>query len=243
MWVCGWPVLKWSTATQSSLVPRSCLHLRHQPADERLEVRILVAILGRDDEAELMAVLAAALEERLAVGDVLPARIEPARLALAGHAVALDIAQMRAGAGQPLAGEPHQPRLHDHPARAQAGMPVAAGQHAADAGAAPDPAAVEPAVTDAGANAGPPRSGDDQSEIFAAMLRLPRVRAPKAWLEIVLIHGRAGAYCPKLAHRRLPRPPARGRREALLRRIRRTRPQGSVPAARSERIFAHRPGL
>src|SRR3546814_8869414 len=57
-------------------------HLRHQPADIGLEVGIFRSILGRDDEAELMAVAIAALEERLAVGRVALGGIELARRAL-----------------------------------------------------------------------------------------------------------------------------------------------------------------
>ena len=43
------------------------LHLPHQVADEGFQVTKLGPILGRDDEAELVAVAAAAFEERLAV--------------------------------------------------------------------------------------------------------------------------------------------------------------------------------
>src|SRR3546814_2566393 len=43
-------------------------HLRHQPAHERLEVGILIAVLGRDDEAELMTIVATTFEKRLVVG-------------------------------------------------------------------------------------------------------------------------------------------------------------------------------
>src|SRR3546814_4717055 len=52
---------------------------RHQPPGERLEIVILIAVLGRDDEAELMAIALAAVEERLAVDAPLPARVTPSR--------------------------------------------------------------------------------------------------------------------------------------------------------------------
>src|SRR3546814_8630882 len=40
-------------------------HLRHQPAHERLEVGILIAVLGRDDVAEQMTIVATMFEKRL----------------------------------------------------------------------------------------------------------------------------------------------------------------------------------
>ena len=43
------------------------LHLAHQVADEGFEVAELGPVLGRDDEAELVAVATAAFEESLAV--------------------------------------------------------------------------------------------------------------------------------------------------------------------------------
>ena len=95
MWLCGWPVLKWSTATQSSFVPRVLLHLHHQPAHERFEVGILVAVLGGHDDAELMTIVAAAFEERLAIGGIVVGRVKFAGLAFSGHAVTLDITQVR----------------------------------------------------------------------------------------------------------------------------------------------------
>ena len=52
-----------------------------------------------------MAVSCRALDERLAVDAVLLGRIEIARVAIAGHAVALDIAQMRTRALDAVAGE------------------------------------------------------------------------------------------------------------------------------------------
>lgn len=47
------------------------LHLRHQAAHERPQVVVFGSVLGRDDEAELMAVACRALDERLAVGAIL----------------------------------------------------------------------------------------------------------------------------------------------------------------------------
>ena len=49
------------------------LHLPHEIADEGLQVAELGAVLGGDDEAELVAIAGAAFEERLAVGIVVAA--------------------------------------------------------------------------------------------------------------------------------------------------------------------------
>lgn len=72
-----------------------CLHLPHEIAGEGAQVLHLRGILRRDDEAELVPVAAAALDEGLAVGLVLDGRVHPALLPVPGDAVALDIAQMR----------------------------------------------------------------------------------------------------------------------------------------------------
>jgi hypothetical protein len=68
-------------------------HLPHQVADEGLQVRQSGAVLGRDDEAELVRVALAAVQEGAAVGLVAGGVIEPARQAVPGDAVALDVAQ------------------------------------------------------------------------------------------------------------------------------------------------------
>ena len=49
-------------------------HLREEIADERLQVRQPRAVLGRDDEAELMRVVLRALEEGAAI-DIIALRI------------------------------------------------------------------------------------------------------------------------------------------------------------------------
>jgi hypothetical protein len=73
------------------------LDLRHQLAGVAGEVGKIGGVLGRDDEAELVAIVLAAIEEGVAIGAILRRRIELAALAVAGGAVALDIAQMRGG--------------------------------------------------------------------------------------------------------------------------------------------------
>lgn len=68
------------------------LHLLHEIADDRFEVSQPLAVLSRDDEAELMRVILRAGEEGLTVGIVTAGVIEPACVALARDAVALDVA-------------------------------------------------------------------------------------------------------------------------------------------------------
>jgi hypothetical protein len=74
------------------------LDLSHEIAGEGAQVLHLDGILGCDDEAELMPVATAALDKRpalVAVATVLERGINPALFAVARHAVALKIAQMR----------------------------------------------------------------------------------------------------------------------------------------------------
>jgi hypothetical protein len=88
------------------------LHLPHHVAGEAAQVREAITILRRDDEAKLVAVLAAAFSERLAVCRLGLGAIEPAALAVACRAVALQVADM--GVSRPAAGlQAHDPRL-DH---------------------------------------------------------------------------------------------------------------------------------
>lgn len=89
-------------------------HLRHDIPCERLQVLIGRAVLRREDDPELMAILQPAFDERVAVRLVGEGRIEPARLALAVDALALQVTQMglyRAGLSLGL----HDPDLHRHP--------------------------------------------------------------------------------------------------------------------------------
>jgi hypothetical protein len=68
------------------------LHLPHQIADEGLEIGELGAVLGRDNEAELVAILSAALHEVLPVRLVGRRIVNPARLPSRRDTVALDVA-------------------------------------------------------------------------------------------------------------------------------------------------------
>nr|WP_304617998.1 hypothetical protein [Paracoccus sp. (in: a-proteobacteria)] len=129
-------------------------HLFHEIAGVGCEVRQLRAVLGRDDESQLMAVVLAAIKEGVAVGAVLGPRIELAALSVARCSVTLDIAQMRAGTAALPCG-PDAALLDDHTAAARlAMMPVAgyvAGAHEARA-----PASLH-ALAAGDHGAGPPR--------------------------------------------------------------------------------------
>jgi hypothetical protein len=122
--------------------PQIGLGAPHQSAGQVLVFR---SVLRRHDEAELVAVAIRALEERLAVGTVMLGVVELARHALAGHAVTLNVADMETRRVEPLAGHLDDARLdHDAPG-AEGGVAVAAGEHAASTGAAPDAVALETA--------------------------------------------------------------------------------------------------
>jgi hypothetical protein len=65
------------------------LHLPHHVAGEGTQVCKPLAILWRDDEAELMAVLPPAFHKSLAIGFISLSAVEPARFAIATGTVAL----------------------------------------------------------------------------------------------------------------------------------------------------------
>src|SRR3974390_2274527 len=114
-WLWGWPVLKWAPPPPAEPGAGVGLHLVHQVAGEATQVRDAVAILGRDDEAELVAVLAATFDECSPIRVIHIRPIEPAAIAVLVCAIALQVAQV--GVGRPAAGrEPHDPGLdHDAP--------------------------------------------------------------------------------------------------------------------------------
>ena len=70
----------------------------HEVAGEAGEVAEFRTVLRRDDDAELVAIVLATIEEGIAVGPVLRRRIKPPALAIARGAVALNITQMSGGA-------------------------------------------------------------------------------------------------------------------------------------------------
>ena len=95
------------------------LHLGHQAANEGRQIVEFGAVLGRDDEAELMAVTLAALQKILAVRLVARRVIEPAGLALPRDAIALDISEVRLRRADPLTLKLDDPRLDDDAAPAR----------------------------------------------------------------------------------------------------------------------------
>ena len=87
-------------------------HLPHHVAGEAAQVREPVAILGRDDEAELVAIPLAALDQGPPIHPVAVRSIELAASAIAGGAVALQVAEMSKGC--PAADlQPNDTRLDD----------------------------------------------------------------------------------------------------------------------------------
>ncbi len=105
-------------------------HLLHQIAGGLARVGQLHPVLGRDDEAELVAILSAPFDERPAVLHVALGRIDLSLLAVARHAVAFEVAQMRvhrlgadelpSARGAALRVELHDASLHRHPPRPRA---------------------------------------------------------------------------------------------------------------------------
>ncbi len=87
------------------------LHLAEHVASEAAKIGQPVAVLGRHDEAKLVAVLPPALYKRAAIRHVSLRSVEPAPFSFPVRPVALQIAQMRIGA---LASklQPDDPRLH-----------------------------------------------------------------------------------------------------------------------------------
>ncbi len=95
------------------LGPEIGLHAAHQVAGEGAQVAEFLGVLGRHDEAKLVAIVADASLEGFRVGNALRCRIDLAPLAFAGDAVALYVAEMGGGrAGRGL-GVDDEPRFHD----------------------------------------------------------------------------------------------------------------------------------
>ncbi len=102
-------------------------HLLHQVAGGLAQVSQLGAILGRDDEAELMTVVTAPIEESTAVLRVTLGRIDPALLTVLGHAVPFEVTQvcihgfgadeLPSADGSALRVEFYDAGLHRHPPR------------------------------------------------------------------------------------------------------------------------------
>ena len=83
------------------LGPEVFLHLLHHLAGETAKIGQPVAVLGRDDEAELMPVLSPALQKLAAIRRISLRSVEPAPFSFPVRPVALQIAQMRVGSLAP----------------------------------------------------------------------------------------------------------------------------------------------
>src|SRR3546814_16129455 len=98
------------------LRPEVLFDLCHQPPDIGFEVGIFGAVLGRDDESELVPVTGGTLEEIVAVAAVGFRAVQLARPTLACDAVARAISHIGSGRLPPLACAPDQARLDPRPA-------------------------------------------------------------------------------------------------------------------------------
>lgn len=120
------------------LRPEVLFHVGHQPPYQGLQVFVPVAVLGRDDEAELVAVAVRAFEEAFARHAIRLGPVKPSPLAFARRAVAFEVTHVRTRRRQTFA-ELHDARLDDNAAAARTPRP----QHARDPAAAPDACAGE----------------------------------------------------------------------------------------------------
>src|SRR5665213_1409198 len=118
-------------------------HPFHETPHEGFQVFIFRAVLGRDDEAELVTVAFRPLDEALTVGTFASTVVKLSWLSVTGNAVALDVAKMQLGRFQPLTFELYDPGFDDDPAHPKAGIAVARRQHSADASTSTDPVAVK----------------------------------------------------------------------------------------------------
>jgi hypothetical protein len=73
------------------------LHLPHHVAGEATDIGEPITILGRDNEAELVAILAAALGQGSPIRPVVISSIELTSSAISGRAIALQVIEMRNG--------------------------------------------------------------------------------------------------------------------------------------------------
>jgi hypothetical protein len=107
-------------------------HLAHEVTGEAAEVSHFGCILGCDDEPKLMAIFAAALHKRLAIGLVLERRIGLALFTIPRNPIPFEVAKMgvhspaycrthlRRPGVPPLRIEPDHPRLDHHTTSAEA---------------------------------------------------------------------------------------------------------------------------
>jgi hypothetical protein len=95
------------------LRPKILFHLKHEPSGQRLQIRVLDRILDGDDEAELVAVAIASIEETRPLGVVLLGVIECTRLSFSRDAIALQISKVGLCATQSGWRQADQSRLND----------------------------------------------------------------------------------------------------------------------------------
>jgi hypothetical protein len=169
------------------LGPKVTFHLCHQPAREGLEVFILIAVFGRDDEAELVTILLPAFKKLFTVSDVLVGTVKLSRLTVASHPVALDVTKMGGGI-RALARELDDPRFDDAAPCLQPRQTVSASQYPSHACPASDPAAVETGLSNAFVPARERNRRQYATEIFLAALRSARSDFPKAGFELIVAH-------------------------------------------------------
>ena len=107
--------------------PEVGFHLGHQATGSLAQIRQFRAVLGRDDEAELMPIIPTTVQESVAILHVAIGRIDLALLAILRHAIPFEVTQVRIhglGADKPppasgsaLWIELHHAGLHRHPSR------------------------------------------------------------------------------------------------------------------------------
>jgi hypothetical protein len=188
------------------LGPKILLGALHQSPCQIFQVFILGAVLGRDDEAELVTVTVRALEECLAVGAVTLGVIEFAGRALEGDAVALDVAEVETRRVEPVPGHLDDAGLDDDATDTKSGVAVSARQHAADARAATDAVAPESAPGFWASSAWPAANQRDGPEhaleiALGALAGTARADASKPRYDFVVVmrHGRSdrlASVCP-----------------------------------------------
>ena len=132
MWVWGWPGVVMVDRDPVEAGGQIQFHLAHEVAGEAAKVGHLGGILGRDDEAKLMAIFPTALHKGLAVGLVLESGIGLAPFAVPRDPVPFEVAEMgvhgpahrrahlRTPRALPLRIEPDHPCLDHDPPRAEA---------------------------------------------------------------------------------------------------------------------------
>ena len=174
------------------------LHLADQLAGEAFQVGHLRRVLGRDDEAEVMAVLLAPLREGLGVGVLGLGTEQPGLLPVPGDALAPEVAEVgcerRSASG--MADDAGLHRDQTRAASQQMVGPNAGGSAAAERRALPTSEHALSRDAAAGALGGGERLGDEGLRALTA----GRADAARARLKVVLLsHGRPRQCAEKLS--------------------------------------------